>query len=224
MPINHWPKQERPRERLLNVGAENLSDAELLAIMFGNGTKGKSALDVARDLLTHFKCLRDLFTADYQNFCKQPGLGLAKYTQLQASIELSRRFLQEGIDRDDALTQSYRVKNFLMAKLTHHQQEVFACLFLDNNFKTICFEKLFYGTINCATVHPREVVKRALHHNAAAVIIAHNHPSGTTEPSQADRSITKQLTQALALMDIQLLDHFVIGGNQVMSFAEQGLL
>jgi len=224
MPINQWPKQERPRERLLNVGAENLSDAELLAIMFGTGTQGKSALDLARDLLTHYRSLRDLFSADYQSFCKQPGLGLAKYTQLQASIELTRRFLQENIDRDGVLTQSYHVKNFLMAKLTHHQQEVFACLFLDSHFKTICFEKLFYGTINCATVHPREVVKRALYHNAAAVIIAHNHPSGATEPSQADHAITKQLEQALALVDIQLLDHFVIGGNQVMSFAEQGIL
>lgn len=224
MTILQWPSQERPRERLIQRGAETLSDAELLAILLGHGTKGKTALDLARELIQHYQGLRPLFSASLQSFCELPGLGFAKYCQLQAALELSQRHLKETIERDHTFTDPQDVKNFLLASLRGHEHEVFACLFLDNQNRLICFEKLFHGTINLLTVHPREVVKKALEHNAAAVIVAHNHPSGITTPSQSDREMTQLLNQSLDLMDIRLLDHFIIGEGAVVSFAESGLI
>lgn len=224
MTIQEWPLEERPRERLIQQGCEALSDAELLAIILGNGTKGKTAIDLARQLIQRFQGLRGLFSADIKSFCQLPGLGLAKYSQIQAALELSRRHLKESIVRNNAFTNPKQTKTFLMASLRNHECEVFACLFLDNQHRLICFEKLFHGTINLMTVHPREVVKRALQHNAAAVIVAHNHPSGVTTPSQADRELTQRLRQSLDLVDIRLLDHFIVGDTSVISFAEFGFI
>ncbi len=223
IPIKHWPADERPREKLLLRGAEALSDAELLAIFLRTGTRGKTAVDLARELLHEFTGLRALFDADETRFCQANGLGQAKYTQMQAVLEMSRRYLRERMQRGDALTDPDAVRFYLTSKLRDAQSEIFACLFLDNRHRVIQYEELFYGTIDGASVHPREVVRKALQHNAAAVIFAHNHPSGVAEPSQADERITQKLKDALALIDVRVLDHFIIG-DQVVSFAERGLL
>lgn len=226
MIIPDWPTQERPREKLLAFGAENLSNAELLAILINCGIHGKTALDLARELLNQFQSLRKIFTVDFNTFSKNPGMGLTKYAQIQASLELVKRYFNETIEKDNLniISQPEDVKKFLLAKLRDHEQEVFACLFLNSKHKIIRFEKMFHGSINSANVYPREIVKRALQHNAAAIIVAHNHPSGDTEPSQADKQLTEQLDQTLTLVDIRLLDHFVIGDNKVLSFAEYGFL
>ncbi len=224
MPITDWPEDERPREKLLLQGAGALSDAELLAIFLRTGVKGKTALDLARELLTEFNGLRGLMEADQQGFCRGKGLGTAKYVQLQAVLELSRRYLQCGLERGDAMTNPQDTANYLAAELRAHTQEVFACLFLDNRHRVISFDQMFYGTIDGASVHPREVVRRALKHNAAAVILAHNHPSGVAEPSQADISITSRLREALALIDVRVLDHFIVGDGPPISLAERGLM
>jgi DNA repair protein RadC len=224
MSIRDWPDEERPREKLLQRGASSLSEAELLAIFLRTGVAGRSAVDLARDLLNHFGSLRQLLEADQVSFCNIPGLGVAKYVQLQAVLELGRRFLEETLERNDALQSVADTRRYLTAKLRHQAHEVFACLFLDNRHRVICFEELFHGTIDGASVHPRQVVKRALYHNAAALILAHNHPSGIAEPSQADEQITLRLKEALALIDVRVLDHFIIGEGQVVSFAERGLL
>ncbi|MEZ5448090.1 MAG: DNA repair protein RadC [Thiolinea sp.] len=223
MPIKNWPADERPREKLLIRGAQSLSDAELLAIFLRTGTRGKTAVDLARELLHEFGSLRALFEADESGFCAANGLGQAKFVQLQAVLEMSRRYLRERLQRGDALSDPDAVRVFLTSKLRDRQAEVFACLFLDNRHRVLHFDELFYGTIDGASVHPREVVRRALKHNAAAVILAHNHPSGVAEPSQADERITQRLRDALALIDVRVLDHFIIG-DQVVSFAERGLL
>ncbi len=224
MPITDWPLDERPREKLLKQGASSLTDAELLAIFLRTGVAGRTAVDLARDLLTEFQGLRPLLTADRQTFCHGKGLGNAKYAQLQAVLEMGRRYLGEDLSRGSPLTRPEQTRHYLSAQLRHHPHEVFACLFLDNRHRVIIFEELFRGTIDGASVHPREVVKRALHHNAAAVILAHNHPSGIAEPSDADRRITLRLQQALELVEIRVLDHFVIGDGRPYSFAEQGLI
>jgi DNA repair protein RadC len=224
MSIRDWPDEERPREKLLRRGTSSLSEAELLAIFLRTGVAGRSAVDLARDLLSHFGSLRQLLEADQVSFCSIPGLGAAKYVQLQAVLELSRRFLEETLERSDALQSVADTRRYLTAKLRHQAHEVFACLFLDNRHRVICFEELFHGTIDGASVHPRQVVKRALYHNAAALILAHNHPSGIAEPSQADEQITLRLKEALALIDVRVLDHFIIGEGQVVSLAERGLL
>lgn len=224
MSIRDWPDEERPREKLLQRGACALSDAELLAIFLRTGVAGRSAVDLARDLLAEFGGLRQLLEADHARFCQGLGLGTAKYVQLQAVLELGRRFLEERLQRGDALQSVADTRRYLTAKLRHQPHEVFACLFLDNRHRVICFEELFFGTIDGASVHPRQVVKRALYHNAAALILAHNHPSGIAEPSQADEQITLRLKEALALVDVRVLDHFIIGDGQVISFAERGLL
>jgi len=223
MSISQWPVNERPREKLLHKGAAALSDAELLAIFLRTGCKGYSAVDVARQLLDKFGGLKPMLQANQDDFCQHNGLGPAKYTQLQAVLEMAKRHLFEQLTRGDALSSPAQTRQFLMAELSDYPHEVFACLFLDNRNRVIVFEKMFFGTIDGASVYPREVVRLALKKNAAAVIFAHNHPSGVAEPSQADENITQRLKQALSLVDIRVLDHFVIG-DEVVSFAERGLL
>ena len=224
MTISDWPKQERPREKLLSRGAASLSDAELLAIFLRTGRQGKTAIDLSRDLLVEFNGLRGLIDTDSRSFCQTKGLGLAKYSQIQAAIELGKRYLQENLGGKDLLSSPNDTKNFLIAQLRAYPYEVFACLFLDNRHQIISFDEMFKGTIDGAHVYPREVVKQALARNAAAVIFAHNHPSGVAEPSLADKNITQRLQEALKLVDIRVLDHFIIGDNTAVSFAELGLL
>jgi DNA repair protein RadC len=224
MPITDWPAPERPREKLLQRGASALSDAELLAIFLRTGVAGKTAVDLARELLQEYGGLRQLLCAEQTRFCRSRGLGAAKYAQLQAVLEMGRRYLHEDLQQSQALTSPADSRRFLQAKLRHYPYEVFSCLFLDNRHRLIVFEELFRGTIDGASVYPREVVKRALEHNAAALILAHNHPSGIGEPSEADRRITQRLREALALVDIRLLDHFVIGDGEPVSLAERGML
>ncbi|MCM8855354.1 MAG: DNA repair protein RadC [Candidatus Thiodiazotropha sp.] len=224
MPITDWPIDERPREKLLQRGAHSLSDAELLAIFLRTGVTGQTAVDLARSLLGEFGGLRQLLAANQQQFCQARGLGQAKFAQLQAVLEMSRRYLREQLRKSDSLTNPQQTRNYLQAKLRHYPYEVFSCLFLDNRHRIICYEELFRGTIDGASVHPREVVKRALEHNAAALILAHNHPSGVAEPSRADQQITKRLKEALALVDIRVLDHIVIGEGEPVSLAELGMV
>ncbi len=224
MPISDWPMAERPREKLLTRGPDALSDAELLAIFLRTGTQGKTALDLARELLLEFGGLRALLESDQARICRTKGLGTTKYVQLQAALELGRRHLAERIERGDPLSNPQATREFLMARLRDRAQEVFACLFLDNRHRIISFDEMFYGTVDGAAVHPREVVKRAMHHNAAAVILAHNHPSGVAEPSRADEMLTRRLKDALALVDVRTLDHMVIGDGEAVSFAERGML
>ena len=224
MSIKDWPAEDQPREKLLNRGANALTDAELLAIFLRTGTPGKSAVDLARELLADFGSLKALLDADRNRFCRANGLGSAKYAQLQAVMEMARRHFKEVLQRGNALTSPDITRAYLSAQLRGYSHEVFACLFLDNQHRVIELDELFRGTLDGASVYPREVAKRALHHNAAAVIFAHNHPSGISEPSQADKHITEKLKQALALFDIRVLDHFIIGDGQPFSFAEHGLL
>ncbi|MFA5627580.1 MAG: DNA repair protein RadC [Thiohalomonadaceae bacterium] len=224
MAITDWPLEERPREKLLRHGPHALSDAELLAIFLRTGVKGMSAVDLARQLITDFGGLRPLLEANCKNFCRHKGLGEAKYVQLQATLELGQRHLLATLQRGDALTSPADTRRFLAARLRGYAHEVFAALFLDNRHRVIAFEELFTGTIDGASVYPREVIKRALHHNAAALILAHNHPSGVAEPSRADESITRRLKEALALVDMRVLDHFIIGDGEITSLAERGLI
>jgi DNA repair protein RadC len=224
MSITDWPAHERPREKLLNHGVAALSDAELLAIFLRTGVRGKTAVDLARELLTEFNGLRSLLEAEQQQFCKSHGLGPAKFAQLQAVLEMSRRHLQEELRRTDVMANAVTTRSFLTAKLRAYQQEVFACLFLDGRHRVIAFEELFFGSIGVAHVHPREVIKRALAHNAAGVIFAHNHPSGNAEPSEPDKMITQELQAALALIDVRVLDHIIIGDGHSASFLQLGLL
>lgn len=224
MSIKDWPADERPREKLLQRGSHTLTDAELLAIFLRIGIKGKSAVDLARELLGEFGSLQALLNADQERFCQSHGLGEAKYAQLQAVMEMARRHFAEILQRGNALTSPEITRSYLSAQLRGHSYEVFACLFLDNQHRVIVWEELFRGTIDGTSVYPREVAKRALFHHAAAVIFAHNHPSGVNEPSQADRQITDKLRQALALFDIRVLDHFIVGDGDPYSFAEHGLL
>ncbi|HUT40220.1 MAG TPA: DNA repair protein RadC [Gammaproteobacteria bacterium] len=222
--IRDWPAGERPREKLLQHGPGMLSDAELLAIFLRTGLRGKTAVDLARELLAAFGSLRALLDADRTAFCAHAGLGDAKFAQLQAILEMARRHLQEQLSREDTLENPDTTRRFLTARLRHLPHEVFACLFLDNRHRVIAFEELFRGTIDGASVHPREVVRRVLHFNAAAVILAHNHPSGVPEPSRADVQLTRRLVDALALVDVRVLDHFIVGEGSGVSFAERGLI
>ena len=223
MAITDWAVEDRPRDKLLNKGAEALTDAELLAIFLRTGIKGKSAVDLARDLLSESGGLAPLLSADEKSFCQGKGLGQAKFVQMQAVVEMSRRYLEENIKRGDAMNNVADVKKYLKSRLQQYPFEVFACLFLDNKHRVIEYEELFRGTIDAASVHPREIVRRVLHHNAAAIVLAHNHPSGVAEPSKADNAITQKIKDALEMIDVRVLDHFVIGDN-VVSFAERGLL
>lgn len=224
MAIRHWPAGERPREKLLARGAPALSDAELLAIFLRTGHAGKSAVELARDILGDFGGLVALLSADQRRCCATKGIGPAKYAQLQAALELARRHLAEGLERGTAFTAPGDVARYLQIHLQGRQREIFVALFLDTRHRLIATEDLFQGTIDGASVHPREVVRRALHHNAAAVIVAHNHPSGVAEPSGDDQRITARLREALGLVEVRLLDHLVVGTGQVVSLAERGLL
>lgn len=224
MPMTHWPLNERPREKLLRFGAKHLSDAELLAIFVNTGVRGKTALDIARELLIDFDGLKKLLQTYPHEIYQKRGLGKAKYALLQAAIELGRRFLDHEIQPGETLQNTEHTKQFLSQQLKQYSHEVFACLFLDNHNRLICFEELFHGTLNEATVYPREVIKRALLHNAAKIIFAHNHPSGNPTPSQSDQQITHHLKQALALVDVQLIDHIVIGHGSMVSLVEWGMM
>lgn len=224
MAIRDWPEDQRPREKLFRLGVKTLTDAELLAIFLRVGVAGKSAVALASDILLEYGSLQTLLATDQQRFCQTKGLGLAKYAQLQAIMEMARRHFAEILQRGNALTSPDVTRAYLSAQLRGYSYEVFGCLFLDNQHRVIAWEELFRGGIDSASVYPREVVKRALFHHAAAVIFAHNHPSGISEPSQADRQITLRLQKALELLEIRVLDHFIIGDQLPYSFAEHGLI
>ena len=223
MTISRWPSAEKPREKLIYRGAKALSDAELLAILLRTGVAGSTAIDLARQLLLDYGSIRAILDADTKRFCSRKGLGLAKFAQLQAALELARRHFSEGLESNDCLTRPEQTRNYLRARLRDYKYEVFACLMLDNRNRVITFREMFRGTIDGASVHPREVVKQALADNAAAVILAHNHPSGVCEPSQADIQITKCLQKALGLVDIRVLDHVIVGDG-INCLSEQGLI
>ncbi|HEY2807954.1 MAG TPA: DNA repair protein RadC [Steroidobacteraceae bacterium] len=224
MSTRDWPANERPREKLLASGAAALTDAELLALLLGTGGRGHSAVDLARALIAHFGSLRELLTAARPRCLGQPGVGPARYATLQAAVELARRHFHEALRAGPALAAPEATRTFLLAQLRDRPYEVFCCLYLDNRHRLISFEELFRGTIDRAGVHPREVLRQTLSHNAAAVIFAHNHPSGVLEPSQADELITRRLKEALGLVDVRVLDHFIVGDGRCFSFCEHGLL
>ncbi|GLR14559.1 MULTISPECIES: RadC family protein [Chitinimonas] len=222
MPITDWPTDERPREKLLQHGASSLSDAELLAIFLRVGIPGKNAVDLARELLQHFGSLTELFDASLTELCRIPGMGAAKYSQLQAILEMSRRALGEQLSRPQAFSQPAAVRDYLRLWLGGEDRECFGALFLDTQHGLISAEVLFRGTLDQASVHPREIARRALQLNAGALIIAHNHPSGVSQPSEADLHLTRTVKQALSLLDIRLLDHFVVTRHGSHSLAEHG--
>lgn len=224
MSMQLWPDSEKPREKLLNEGPGQLSIAELLAILLRNGTQGQSAVALARELINHFGSLKQLMTASQDDFCTIRGLGPAKYVQLQAALELNRRYLLQNLQTQQTLNNSADTKAYLLSQIGHLSQEIFGCLFLNQNHQVLCFKELFQGSLNQAQVYPREVVKAALLNNAASLIITHNHPSGEVEPSQADIRITQQLSDALELVDISLLDHIIVTQHQTYSLAEHGLI
>ena len=224
MGISDWPAQERPRERLLAEGAAHLSDAELLAVCLRSGVRGLSAVDLGRALLTRFGGLSGLLGAETADLGGVRGLGPAKRAQLAAVSELARRALREELRSADALTSPGAVRDYLRLALGARPHEVFVCLYLDAQHRILGVDELFRGTLTQTSVYPREVVKAALAANAAAVIFAHNHPSGVAQPSQADELLTRQLRDALALVDVRVLDHFIVAGSQALSFAERGLL
>ena len=221
MSIRDWPAGERPREKLLARGAAALTPAELLAVLLGSGVRGSSAVDMGRVLLARAGSLNALLGNE---LAAVPGLGPAKRARLAAALELARRCLGEELVARTALTSPRDSAAFLKAQLAHRPYEVFACLFLDNRHRVLAFEELFRGTLDGASVHPREVVRASLKHNAAAVILAHNHPSGVAEPSAADRNITLQLRDALQLVGVRVLDHLVVGAGEPTSMAARGLL
>jgi DNA repair protein RadC len=224
MAISHWPAAERPRERLIAFGVKVLSDAELIALLLGTGIKGKSAVELARDLLAGFGGLAGLLSADQAALRKFKGLGNAKLAQIAAVLELARRSLGEEMRTRSALTSPQSVRDYLRLALGTREHEVFVVLFLDAQHRVLSSEELFRGTLTQTSVYPREIVKAALKANAAAVIFAHNHPSGVAEPSQADELLTRQLKEALSMVDVKVLDHFIVAGRATLSFAERGLL
>lgn len=222
--IKSWPAGERPREKLLAKGAGSLSDAELLAIFLRHGVQGRSAVDLGRELLCTFGSIRGVMSADMSSFCDVRGMGKSRYALLQAVLELARRQLYENLQRESTLTSANLTRDYVRARLRHLSREVFLCLFLDSQHRVIAEEELFQGTLDGSMVHPREVVRRCLHHNAGAIIFVHNHPSGVAEPSQADISITRRLKQALELVGVRALDHLVVGDSEVVSLAERGMM
>ncbi len=222
MNIRDWPVQERPREKLLAFGAAALTDAELLAVFFGTGQRGLNAIDLGRRLLHRHGGLRGLLRLPCAELVREPGLGLARASRLCAALELATRHLAVQLEEPGALADPRLAGDYFRARLGDRQREVFACLFLDSRQRPIAIEELFHGTLDHSEVHPREVVKRALAHNAAAVVLAHNHPSGHCEPSASDRRVTQQLCQSLALVDVRVVDHLVIGDGKPVSFAERG--
>lgn len=224
MRIREWPRDERPREKFVESGPGSLSDAELLALFIRTGTRGRTAIDVARELLSRFGGLRALLAAPIDELCTIRGVGMSKCIQIHAARELGVRYLGERLRRGGALQSPRDAADYLTMRLRDLDIEVFGCVFLDTRHQVIAYEHLFEGTINGASVHAREVVRRVLHHNAAAIIVAHNHPSGVAEPSQADISVTRRLKDALALVEVRLLDHLVIGNGECTSLSERGLL
>jgi DNA repair protein RadC len=224
MHIHDWPPGERPREKLLAHGPARLSDAELLALYLGSGKRGGSAVDLGRQLLSEAGNLRALLDLPPRRLARLPGVGPARACALAGALELATRHLAQGLARGEALTEPGRAGEYLSRRLRALPYEVFACLFLDTRHRVIAFEELFRGTLDGAEVHPREVVQRCLVHHAAAVILGHNHPSGSAEPSAADRAVTARLKQALALVEVRLLDHFIIGDGEPCSMARLGAL
>ena len=224
MQLTSLPNSLRPREKLISKGAKALTDAELLAIFLRTGLPGMNVIELAQHLLNENKTLHNLFNASIEEFCSQKGLGTAKYVQLQAVLELSQRYMQERCQRDAVFNSPNSVYDYLTIQMRGLQQEVFMVLYLDSQNRLVKDEILFYGTINSASVYPREVIKRALAHNAAALILTHNHPSGVAEPSQSDLQLTRRLKESLALLDIRVLDHLIVGDGDPFSFAERGLL
>lgn len=223
MTISNWPLNERPREKLLTVGAKNLSDAELLAIFLRCGIKGKTALDLARDLLVEVGSLRKLLSIEAGFFCQKKGVGKAKFAMLKAALELGRRCIENNLEIGSNLPNGTATKQFLQTNLKMYEHEVFACIFLNNQNEILAFEEIFKGTLAEVNVYPREVIKRCLAHNAAKIILAHNHPSGNPTPSRADKELTYSLQAALNFLDIKLLDHIVVGQKECFSFLEAGL-
>jgi DNA repair protein RadC len=224
MSMANWPPAERPRERLLAQGPAALSDAELIALFLGSGVRGRSALDVARELLTRFGRVSRVLSAARGELDAVPGVGLAKYAQIAAVMELARRALAEEMKTRDSLTSPAAVRGYLRLRMQDLGHACFYCVFLDAQNRVITAEELFRGTLTQTSVYPREVVKHALRHNAAAVILAHNHPSGVAEPSVQDQALTRTLGEALALVDIKVLDHFIVAPGACLSFAERGLI
>ena len=221
MAISDLRPEERPRERLLARGAGALSDAELVAILLRTGLRGKSAVELADDLLRRFGGMAKMLEADLRGI---KGLGPAKTAQFAAALEILRRSLQERAKERSALTSPGAVRDYLRLSLSRREQEVFVCIWLDAQHRVIEIQEAFSGTLTQTSVYPREVVKAALARNAAAVILAHNHPSGVAQPSQADELLTRNLKEALGLVEVKVLDHFIVAGNQAISFAERGLL
>ncbi len=224
MAITDWPEQERPREKLLRAGAVTLSDAELLAIFLRVGVVGKTAVDLARDLLLHFKSLNGIFSANIADMQQVHGMGISKYCQLQAVLEMSKRALGETLQQADSFNSPAQVKAYLQLQLSHLEREVFGILFLNAQNRLIAYETLFEGSLMQTSVYPREVVKRALDLNAAAVILSHNHPGGAASPSRADEQLTDTLKQSLNLVDVKVLDHIIVAGQDTFSFSERGLI
>ncbi len=224
MAIRDWPEDTRPREKLLSQGAAALTDAELVAVFLRTGMVGKSAVDLGRELLERFGGLGGLCRADRKAACAAPGVGEAKFALLAAVMEMARRTLNEDMQAGDALASPDAVRTYLRLILRGKEYEVFCVVFLDAQNRVVAVEELFRGTLTQTSVYPREIIKRALHHNAAALILAHNHPSGVAEPSQADRVLTDRLAEALALVDIRVLDHFIVAGPSSLSFREAGHL
>jgi DNA repair protein RadC len=226
MKISQWPQAERPREKLIGRGATVLSDPELLAVLIGSGLPGRSAVELARGLIKDFGSLRALLSADRARWLQQPGKGIgpARYAAMQAALEITRRHYLEEMRAVSAMNEPDATRQFLLAQLRDRPYEVFCCLYLDVKHRLIAFEELFRGTINGANVHPREVLRQTLFHNAASIILAHNHPSGAIEPSQPDEFITGRIKEALALVDVRLIDHLIVGDGRCFSFAEAGLL
>ncbi len=222
--IRFWPQSERPREKLLERGPQALSDGELLALLVGSGTKGRSAVDIARSLIEDFGSLRELLAADQQRMEKRRGIGPARYALFKAALEISRRVMLESLRDTPTLATPAAARTFLESQLRDRPYEVFCCIFLDNRHRMLGFEEIFRGSIDGANVYSREIVRQALLHNAASLLVAHNHPSGSVEPSPADERVTRRLRDALALIEVRLLDHFVIGEGQCYSFSEHGLL
>lgn len=220
--IKDWPDQERPREKLLLKGSQALSDAELLAIFLRTGCKGIDVVSLSRNLLSEFGSLHSLFAASQSEFCEKKGLGNAKYVQLQAVLEMSRRYLQEPLKKGITLTSAQQTKDFLLAQMHAYPYEVFAALLLDTQHKIICFHEFFFGSIDHATVHPRIIAQKVLHENAAAIILVHNHPSGDPTASICDKKITEKIINAMQLIDVKVLDHFIVGHQKTTSFAEKG--
>ena len=224
MGIKEWPASEQPRQKLLTQGAQSLNDAELLAVFLRTGTHGKSAVDLGRELIKKFGNIRQLVDSSINDFLQIKGLGNSKYVLIQASIELGRRYLETSLKQGDVFKNSVETRQYISSRLQAYPHEVFACLFLDTKHRLIRFEELFTGTIDSSVVYPREILRRAMEHNAAAVVLCHNHPSGHPEPSHADQKLTLKLQHLLEMVDIRVLDHIIVGNAETVSFAERGLL